>query len=306
MKMKIVWALIGFITLAAQVKASPVQRMSYLNSPNRFVAVNGLKFAYRITGIPKGIPLVLLQHFRGTMDNWDPAFIDALAENREVIVFDNKGVGLSEGETPDNFKDMGDDAASFIKNLSLKKVDVLGFSIGGCIAQELTSNHPELVRKLILAATAPKGGQFMNHRDPHVISIVTEAQIQDAGYLIIFFELSASSQRLGNLFLNRRAQRKANFDRLSNAQTLKAHVTARQAWGEELDTTYAYLKKIKQPVLVANGNHDIMMFTINSYTLFEQLPNAHLILYPDSGHGFLFQYPEQFAKQVNTFLEHGL
>src|SRR6201996_559029 len=147
----------------------------YLSAPNQFVNVGGVRFAYRELGQKSEYPLILLQHFRGSMDNWDPALIDALAKQRTVIVFDNKGVGLSEGETPETFEAMGDDAAAFIQALGYSKVDVLGFSIGGAVAQELTLNHPDLVRKLILAGTAPKGGEKINQRDPRIIDLVSHA-----------------------------------------------------------------------------------------------------------------------------------
>jgi pimeloyl-ACP methyl ester carboxylesterase len=274
----------------------------YLQTPNRFIEVGNTRYAYRVLGHRGGIPLVLLQHYRGSMDYWDPAFIDALAKQRTVITFDNKGVSLSGGETPDSFSAMGDDAADFIAALGYKKVDVLGFSIGGCVAQELTISHPALVRRLILAGTAPKGGQDMNKRNPEVIRLVTKPKIGYDDLLIYFFDTAAISQQLGREFLNRRKQRTGNFDIESNLQTLRAHTKARQDWGQPADTTYAYLRKITQPVLVANGSNDIMMFTINSYILFQHLPDAHLILYPNAGHAFLFQYPEQFAGQVNSFL----
>jgi len=276
--------------------------INYLNAPNRFVTVGDVKYAYRKLGKKSNYPLVMLQHFRGSMDYWDPAFIDALAKDRTVIVFDNKGVSLTGGQTPDTFAAMGDDAAKLIEALGYTKVDLLGFSIGGAAAQELTVNHPGLVRKLILAATAPKGGQYINNRDPKIIAIVTQPTLDYDGFLKTFFEPTAHSQQLGNAYVMRRKQRSKVFDKESSGQTLHAHIHARQEWGTTSDTGYSYLKKITQPVLVANGSHDIMMFTINSYTLYQHLPNAKLLLYPDSGHGFLFQYPEDFAAQVNIFL----
>ena len=163
--------IIGLLSINVSGKVTPV---NYLNTPNRFIAVNGVRYAYRKLGRKSTFPLVMLQHFRGSMDYWDPALIDALAKERTVIVFDNKGVSLSGGQTPDTFAAMGDDAARFIEALGYHQVDLLGFSIGGAVAQELTVNHPQLVRKLILAATAPKGGQFINKRDPKIIAIVTQ------------------------------------------------------------------------------------------------------------------------------------
>jgi pimeloyl-ACP methyl ester carboxylesterase len=278
----------------------------YLSAPNQFVDVNGTRFAYRKLGTKSAYPLVLLQHFRGSMDNWDPALIDALASQRTVIVFDNKGVGLSEGVTPETFEAMGNDAAAFIQALGYSKVDVLGFSIGGAVAQELTVNHPDLVRKLILAGTAPKGGAKINDRDPKIIALVTGARSEAEVFLTTFYAPTPISQELGKASLTRRQQRSKVFDKPTNDQTLKAHTKARMEWGMPADSTFGYLKKITQPVLVANGSDDIMMFTVNSYTLYQHLPDARLILYPNSAHGFLFQYPETFAKDAGDFLDHDL
>lgn len=285
---------------------STKEPFDYLSTPNKFVDVGGIKYAYRILGKKSDYPLVLLQHFRGNMDNWDPALINALASERTVIVFDNKGVGLTEGETPDSFEAMGDDAAAFIQTLGYKKVDVLGFSIGGAVAQELTLNHPDLVRKLILAGTAPKGATNINERDPKIIALVTGAKSEAEVFLATFYAPTSLSQDLGKASLARRGQRSTVFDKPSNNQVLQAHNKARHDWGMPADSTFSYLKKITQPVLVANGSDDIMMFSINSYTLYKHLPDARLIMYPNSAHGFLFQYPETFAKDAGDFLDHDL
>jgi len=303
---KHLFAIIAGMAMSVFGFASSGEPINYLTTPNKFVDVGGIKYAYRILGKKSNYPLVLLQHFRGSMDNWDPALINALASLRTVIVFDNKGVGLTEGETPDSFEAMGNDAAAFIQALGYNKVDVLGFSIGGAVAQELTLNHPGLVRRLILAGTAPKGGAKINERDPKIIALVTHATSESEVFLATFYSPASVSQELGKASLDRRHQRSTVFDKPTSDQTLKAHTRARQEWGMPADSTFSYLKKITQPVLVANGSDDIMMFTINSYTLYQHLPDARLILYPNSAHGFLFQYPETFAKDAGDFLDHDL
>jgi pimeloyl-ACP methyl ester carboxylesterase len=278
------------------------QAESFVNAPTTFVEAHGTRYAYRAAGPKSEVPLVCLQHFRGSMDNWDPGLVDALARERTVVIFDNKGVSASSGVTPESFTAMADDAADFISALGYAKVDVLGFSIGGAVAQELAINHPGLVRKLILAATAPPGGGGMNARDPKIIALATKPTSEYEDFLTLFFEPTETSQRLGRAYIERRKLRKEDLDPPSSSQTMRAHSKARNDWGATVDPEHARLKKITQPVLVANGSHDVMMFTPNSVTLFENIPNAQLILYPDSGHGFLFQYPELFAENVSTFL----
>jgi pimeloyl-ACP methyl ester carboxylesterase len=306
MRTKNIIAVIAGMVLSLPALASKGNSFDYLSTPNKFVEIGGLKYAYRILGKPGKYPLVLLQHSRGTMDNWDPSLIDALASQRTVIVFDNKGVGLSEGQTPDTFEAMGDDVANFIMALGYKKVDILGFSIGGAVAQTLALQHPELVRKLILAGTAPKGGEKINERDPRILEIMTHAKSEAEVFLATFFAPSPLSQQLGQASIARRQKRSALADKAIGPQASQAQNTARQAWGMPADNTFSYLQKITHPVLVANGSGDIMMFTINSYIMYQHLPDAKLILYPDSAHGFLFQYPSQFARDAGDFLDNEL
>jgi pimeloyl-ACP methyl ester carboxylesterase len=306
MNIRYIAALILWMGSSVAGFGRPHDPVDYLNTPNRFLEVGGVKFAYRKLGKESEYPLVLLQHSRGTMDNWDPALIDALAADRTVIVFDNKGVGLSEGKTPATFEAMGDDAADFIAALGYKQVDVLGFSIGGAVAQTLTVRHPGLVHKLILAGTAPKGGAKINERDPKILEIMAHPRSEAQVFLATFYAPTPLSQQLGEASLARRHQRSAVYDKAIGTEAAQAQNQAREAWGMPADSTFAYLQKIAIPVLVANGSDDIMMFTVNSVTLYRHLPDARLILYPNSAHGFLFQYPVQVARDAGDFLDNDL
>lgn len=267
------------------------------------IEVQGEIFTYRqyYNNKGKNPPLILFNHTRGNLDSWDPLFLNTLSTDRDVIVFNNKGVASSGGITPDNFKQMADDAYSFISALGFEKVDILGFSIGGCVAQEMLIEHPEIVRKAILAGTAPKGARSINERNPKIIEVVTAPILDENSFLLLFFSPTKNSQQLGKLFWKRKQSNPYPKDRDVNKESAKAQAIARANWGKDFleEDTYA---QISIPVLVANGKDDIMMPTENSVHLFKLFPNAQLNLYPDSGHGFLFQYPEQVATDFNHFL----
>ncbi|WP_413582862.1 alpha/beta fold hydrolase [Bdellovibrio sp. HCB288] len=275
---------------------------SYSNAKTQYVDAAGLRVAYRVFGSAQGVPLVLLMHTRGNMDNWDPKLLDVLAMDRKVIAFDGRGVGLTNGETPNSFEAMADDAALFIKALGLSKVDLLGFSIGGAVAQELLIRHNDLIRKAIIAGSSAKGGVGVNDLSEKSKSVSTKKEFTDEDILYAFFAPSESSQKLGREFLSRLKKRTSDRDKPVSMQAVAAQAVARKEWGAPLKVPDERMAAIKNPILVANGKDDIRMPTINSYNLFKLAPKAQLILYPDSGHGFLFQYPELCGENFTEFL----
>jgi len=269
-------------------------------APTLYVEGNGIRFAYRRLGPASGTPLVLLQHFSGNIDAWDPAVVNALAADRPVIVFDNAGVGRSTGQTPDNIAAMAKDAVAFILLLDLPKVDLLGFSLGGCVAQQIASELKRLVRKLILVGTAPRGGE------EHLLAVLQEAFSQtDAPdpRLPLFFTKSSASRSAGLAFLKRAKVRKDDRDTDNGSAVTDPQAKALITWCATPDPGHAMLRAIRQPALVVSGSHDTMLPADNAYVMFKALSNAQLVLYPDSGHGALFQYPEMFVSHVRTFLE---
>ncbi len=240
------------------------------------------------------------------MDLWDPLLLDRLAQNRTVIAFDNKGVGLTNGIAPDNFAAMADDAADFIAALGYKRVDILGFSIGGAVAQELLIRHNELVRRAILAGTSAKGGEGVNQMSEKSKSVSTKPSLTDDDYLYGLFAPSARSQALGREYLQRVKRRTFDQDEPVSMATVRAQAIAREEWGTPQVKPDERLKAVANPVLISNGINDIRMPTINSYRLSQILPYSQLILYPDSGHGFLFQYPDVCGKAFADFLDQTL
>jgi pimeloyl-ACP methyl ester carboxylesterase len=280
---------------------------SQLTAPNlRIEAANGVTYAYRRFGnrSTDALPLVCFIHYRGNLDNWDPMLVDTLATQREVILVDNAGVGGSSGIVPSTVAQMARDAIAFIDALGLKAIDLLGFSLGGCVAQEVVLIRPYLVRRLILAGTCPQGGE-----DIHAFAEgpVREAALDDEpgrpeDILTLFFERTASSQAKGREFLKRISSRERDRDRSTDLATRNAQLNALSTWGIPDPTRLNRLAGITQPTLVANGDNDVMLPTKNSYLLARHLPNARLSIYPDAGHGFLFQYAADFGAEVNAFL----
>jgi pimeloyl-ACP methyl ester carboxylesterase len=279
---------------------------THQTAPTQYVEANGIRFAYRRFGKPGIVPLVFNKHFMGTMDHWDPVVTDGFANDREVILFDNAGVSSTSGEVPETFAQMGTNAVAFIKALRLKQVDLLGFSIGGLVAQEITLQAPDLVRRLILVGTGPRSGESMDTGTPEGKEIfgATYANPDDL-WLHVHFTQSQQSQAAGREFVKRFRLRSKDRDPEVSEKAALAQRNAIAKWGAKRDHAWDYLKDIKQPVLVINGSNDVIIYTINSYILQQNLPNAQLIIYPDSAHGSLFQYPEQFVRHVAMFLDWG-
>src|ERR1700733_14298105 len=272
-------------------------------APTQFVEANGIRFAYRRFGRPGGVPLVFNQHFTGTMDHWDPAVTDGFAGDREVILFNNAGVSSSSGEVPASIEKMGANAVAFIKALGLTKVDVLGFSIGGFVAQEIALQAPDLVRRLVLVGTGPRGGEGMATLTPEAQEIFGASYDEpDHLWLRVHFTTSGKSQAAGREFLKRFRLRAKNRDPEVNDKVAPAQIEAISEWGAPRDKPFEYLKSICQPALVVNGGKDVIVYAVNSFILQQHLPDAELILYPDANHGSQYQYPELFVRHVSMFL----
>src|ERR1700694_4810865 len=277
---------------------------THQTAPTQFVEANGIRFAYRRFGKPDGLPLVFNQHFTGRMDHWDPAVTDGLATEREVILFNNAGVSSSSGEVPTSFEQMAANAVSFIQALGLPKVDVLGFSIGGFVAQEITLQAPDLVRRLVLVGTGPSSGEGMATLTPEAQEIFGATYDKpDHLWLRVHFTRSEKSQAAGREFLKRFRLRAENRDPEVNEQVAPAQIEAISKWGAPQQKPFKYLKSIRQQTLVINGSNDVIIYTVNSLFLQQNLPNAELILYPDSNHGSQYQYPALFVADVTVFWE---
>jgi len=269
-----------------------------LTAPTQYIIVNGINFAYRRFGKATAIPVVGFQHFTGTLDNWDPIIIDGLAAEREVIIFDNVGVGNSSGETPDTVAVMTEDAVAFIQALGLTKIDVLGFSLGGFIAQQLAEKHAELINKIIIVGAAPQGTKVLAGF-PQLISGAMQKEPMER-FLYIFFTTTAESRTKGEATLQRLNSRTVDRDNSTNQQAVMAQINAITRWGT--DAPNIELKNIQHQVLIIQGSNDEMMDSASSYTLFKQLPHAFLNYYPDAAHGSFYKYPALFVNQANQFL----
>jgi pimeloyl-ACP methyl ester carboxylesterase len=276
---------------------------SHDTAPTRFIEASGVRYAYRRFGAATGTPVVFLQHFRGGLDNWDPKVTDGLARERPVILFNNAGVASSAGEPADTVSAMAKHVATFIGALGLTRVDLLGFSLGGFVAQQIVLENPGLIRRVVLAGTGPQGGEGMDAFVPKVEEQATQEPPVIENFLYLFFSQSETSQAAGRAFWKRRHTR-ADQDIPSSKAAMRAQAAAIAQWGAVPKTDrYGQLKRIKQPILIVNGHDDIMVPSINSFILQQHLPNATLILYPDAGHGAIFQYPELFVSHVRLFLE---
>lgn len=277
---------------------------SNITARTQFLPTAAETYAYRRFGSPNGLPLLLLQHFTGTLDNWDPALTDPLAAEREIFLFESAGIGRSTGIVPQTVEGMAAHAFAFLDALGLSTVDVLGFSLGGMVAQQMVLERPSIFRKLILAGTAPRGGEEVMHLNkPSLAKPLGDPTFK--GYEVlqkIFFAPTKSSQAAGAAFVKRLVQRQADREPVSGPEVASAQMASFHAWEEIKGERFADLRGIYQPVLVVNGVFDEMIPVRNSYWLSENLPNAVLLTYPDAGHASIFQFHESFARQVSAFL----
>ena len=267
--------------------------------PTQFVEASGIRFAYRRFGKTSGIPVVMNIHFRGTMDHWDPAVTDGLAQEREVILFDNAGIGASSWVTPSTIPSMATDAVAFIKALGLTKVDVLGYSVGGKVAQEIAVQAPDLVRKLVLVGTGPRGADTAASKAGEIFSATYDPP--EPLWIAAHFLPNEKGYAAGLKYLERKHRRKDRSPEVSEVSAT-AQYAAIVSSNEKSDGVWDYLADIHQPTLVVDGSNDLIIPTINGYTLQQHMPNAQLIVYPDSSHGPQNQYPELFVAHTNMFL----
>lgn len=274
---------------------------TFQNAATKSVDVNGSKFVFRETGKKGGIPVVLLHHLTAVLDDWDPRVVDGLAAAHHVIAFDNRGVGGSGGATPKTVEEMARDAVAFIGALGFSKVDLLGFSLGGFVSQVIAQQQPGLVRKIILAGTGPAGGEGIVN-----VGAILQDAFGKAGATnkhpkhFLFFTQTSNGQAAADAFLGRLKERTGDLDTPVSNETVQAQLAAIRAWGQG---DAAALAKVQHPILVANGDHDVMVPSLNSFELARRLPNAQLSIFPDAGHGGIFQYHAAFVQEALTFLQ---
>ena len=287
------------------MKTSPKTQFAlsttYKQAPTHSIEVGGTKFAYRQLGADTGVPVIFLTHLGAVLDNWDPRVVDGIAARHRVITFDNRGIGASEGSTPDSIAAMARDAVAFIRALGFEQVDLLGFSMGGMVAQVIAQEEPQLVRKIILAGTGPAGGVGIDK----VTSVTIRDMIKGALTFkdvktYLFFTQTSNGRNAARQFLERLKERTDNRDKPISLTAFRTQLKAIHAWGLQQPSD---LTGIRQPVLVANGESDRMVPSSNSADLAQRLPNSQLVLYSDAGHGGIFQYHEVFVKKALEFLE---
>src|SRR5947207_1622044 len=281
---------------------SNVKAASNISSPTEFLETKKGNYAYRRVGNGPGLSLLFLQQFTGTLDNWDPAVTDPLATGREVILFESAGLGRSSGKVPETVAGMAEHALAFLDGLGLKTCDVLGFSLGGMVAQQMVVDRPSVFRRMILTGTAPRGGSDIMHLEKPSLA----KHLQDprnTGYAVlqkIFFAPTSTSQASGEAFIARLMERKDDRDPPSGPNVAKPENTAFREWERVAGERFADLRGLRHPTLVVQGFHDEMIPVRNSYWLAENLTTAALLAYPDAGHGSLFLYPKSFMWKAAT------
>jgi pimeloyl-ACP methyl ester carboxylesterase len=280
-------------------------KASAITAPTQFIETRLETYSYRRFGGGAAPPLVFLQHFTGTLDNWDPAVTDQLAGGREVVLFESAGVGRSTGEVPTTIAGMAAHLLAFTEALGLTQIDLLGFSLGGMVAQQATLDRPSLVRKMLLVGTAPEGGEDIMHLEkPELRRILEDPSLTGYQVLVkLFFSPSESSQAAGQAFVTRLGARTQDREPVSGPKVAQAQIAAFRAWERVDGERFGRLRRITQPCLVVNGVRDTMIPVRNSYLLAEHLPNAMLLIYPDAGHGSLFQFHDSFVRQATLVLD---
>ena len=274
---------------------------TYANAPNRMVDVGGTTFAYRELGSKGGIPVIFFVHLAATLDNWDPRIIDPIAKDHHVITFDNRGVGASTGQVPDSIEAMADDAYTFIRALGYDKIDIFSFSMGGMIAQALVMKHPDLIRKLVLTGTGPKGGKDMDKVVGTTYWDIFRATLTRSDPKeFLFFNRNATGKAAAKAFVKRLQERIVDRDAPIATKAFQTQLKAIQKWGRG---TPDDLSKITQPTLIANGDNDRMVPSVLSEDLHQRIEGSELIIYPDSGHGGIFQFHDEFVEKALEFLE---
>jgi pimeloyl-ACP methyl ester carboxylesterase len=273
---------------------------AYKDAPTRTVDADGVTYAYRELGPKGGIPVVFFVHLAATLDNWDPRIIDPIAATHHVIAFDNRGVGGSTGRVPDSVEAMADDAYTFIRALGFDKIDIFSFSLGGMIAQALVVKHPELVRKLVLTGTGPAGGKDIDKvAGTTYYDILRATLTRSDPKEFLFFNRNATGKPAARAFVNRLKERTADRDADIKVTAFQTQLKAIKKWGR---STPADLSKITQPTLIANGDNDRMVPSVLSEDLHRRIKDSELVMYPDSGHGGIFQYHQKFAPVAVEFL----
>ena len=273
---------------------------SYAKAPARTVSAGGVTFAYRELGPKGGIPVVFFVHLAATLDNWDPRIVDPIAKDHHVITFDQRGVGASTGKVPDSIEAMADDAYTFIRALGFDKIDIFSFSLGGMIAQALVVEHPELVRKLVLTGTGPAGGKDIDKvAGTTYYDILRAALTRSDAKEFLFFNRNATGKPAAKAFIKRLRERTVDRDAPIKVKAFRTQLNAIKKWGRSAP---ADLSKITQPTLIANGDNDRMVPSVLSEDLHRRITGSELIIYPDSGHGGIFQFHDKFAPVAVEFL----
>jgi pimeloyl-ACP methyl ester carboxylesterase len=273
---------------------------SYAKAPSRAISAGGVTYAYRELGPKGGIPVIFFVHLAATLDNWDPRIIDPIAKDHHVITFDNQGIGASTGQVPGSIEAMADDAYTFIKALGYRKIDIFSFSLGGFIAQALVVKHPELVRKLVLTGTGPAGGKDIDKvAGTTYYDILRAALTRSDAKEFLFFSRNATGKPAAKAFITRLQERTVDRDAPISVKAFQTQLKAIKKWGRSAP---ADLSKVTQPTLIANGDNDRMVPSVLSEDMHRRITGSELIIYPDSGHGGIFQFHDKFAPVAVEFL----